>query len=96
MPIPLAFTKLLRSFESCAEAVEKLVIFRKGPPPPHTNIFYIPNIKALVVLEVSDMKVFHVFPRWASEKQVTTGWAHFVPQDHNLNILGRGQLGDVT
>ena len=30
MPIPLAFTKLLRSFESCAEAVEKLVIFRKG------------------------------------------------------------------
>ena len=32
MPIPLAFTKLLRSFESCAEAVEKLVIFRKGVP----------------------------------------------------------------
>ena len=30
MPIPLAFTKLLRSFESYAEAVEKLVIFRKG------------------------------------------------------------------
>ena len=30
VPIPLAFTKLLRSFASCAEAVEKLVIFRKG------------------------------------------------------------------
>ena len=30
VPIPLAFTKLLQSFESCAEAVEKLVIFRKG------------------------------------------------------------------
>ena len=27
---------------------------------------------------------------------VTPGQAHFMPQSHNLNILERGQLGDVT
>ena len=30
VPIPPAFAKLLRSFESCAKAVEKLGYFRKG------------------------------------------------------------------
>ena len=63
-------------------------------PPPHTNIFYILNIKALALV-VSD-KIFHVFPRWASVKHVTPGRAIFVPQGQNFNILGRGQLGDVT
>ena len=29
-------------------------------PPPHTNIFYIPNIKALALV-VSDKKVFSCF-----------------------------------
>ena len=32
---------------------------------------------------------FHVFP-------VTPGWAYFWPQGHNLNKLGRGQIGDAT
>ena len=31
------------------------------PPPPHTNIFYIPNIKALALV-VSDKRVFSCFP----------------------------------
>ena len=39
-------------------------------PPPHTNIFYIPNIKARALV-VSYKKVFHVFPKWASVKHVT-------------------------
>ena len=30
-------------------------------PPPHTNIFYIPNIKALAFV-ISDKKVFSCFP----------------------------------
>ena len=30
-------------------------------PPPHTNIFYIPNIKALALV-VSDKKLFSCFP----------------------------------
>ena len=54
-------------------------------PQPHTNIFYIPNIKALAVV-VSDKKVFHVFPGWAPTKHVSPGQADFVPQGQNFNI----------
>ena len=71
-------------------------------PPPHTNIIFIPNIKALALVISEKMVFYHVFPRWASLKHVglfetcAPGQANFVPQCHNLNILGRGQLGDVT
>ena len=63
-------------------------------PSSHTKNFNIPNIKPLALV-VSDEKVFHVFPRWASAKDVTQEQADFVPQGLNFIILGRGQLGDV-
>ena len=70
-------------------------ITRPYPLPHHTqNFFYIPNIKALALV-VSDKKVFHVFPRWASAKHVDPKQDDFVPQGLNFVILGRGQLGDV-
>ena len=56
-------------------------------PPPHTNIFYIPNIKALALV-VSD--------KMGLCQTLTPGSANFVPQGKIFNILGRGQLGDVT
>ena len=57
--------------------------------------FYIPNIKALTLV-VSDKKFFHVFPRVGLCKPCDPGRANFVPHGQNFNILGRGQLGDVT
>ena len=63
-------------------------------PPPHTNIFYIPNIKALDLV-ISD-KFFSLFSLNGLCETCASGRAHFVPEGHNLNILGRGQLGDAT
>ena len=56
-----------------------------------------PNIKALSPV-VSDKKIFSCFPYIykSIKKHVTPGWAHFWPQGHNLNKLGRGPLGDAT
>ena len=57
MPIPLAFTKLLRSFESCAEAVEKLVIFRKGAIANILLAYYILNMNKHSVCMSVEKKV---------------------------------------
>ena len=63
--------------------------------PQNTNIFYIPNIKARALV-VSDKKVFSCFPSMGFSETCDPGRANFVPQGQNFNILGRGQLGDVT
>ena len=39
---------------------------------------------------VSDKKIFSCFPYISLCKICDPGWAHFWPQGHNLNKLGRG------
>ena len=48
-------------------------------PPPHTNIFYISNIKALALV-ISDKKVPSCFPRWVSAKHVAPGGPILCPR----------------
>ena len=62
--------------------------------PHHTQTFSTYQIKALALV-VSD-KVFSCFPKMGLSKTCDPGWANFVPQGQNFNILGIGQLGDVT
>ena len=63
--------------------------------PPHTNIFYIPNIKALALV-ISDKKVFSCFPSMGLCETCDPQAGHLCPMVKIFNIFGRGQLGDVT
>ena len=65
-----------------------------SPPTKHKH-FYIPNIKALDLV-ISEKKFFFMFTLDGLCETCASGRAHFVPEGHNLNILGRGQLSDIT
>ena len=45
---------------------------------------------------VSAKKIFSCFPYVSLCKTCKAWAAHFWPQGHNLNKLGRGPLGDAT
>ena len=54
------------------------------------------KISRLKSLWFQTRRFYHVFFVYANVKHVIPGLAHFWPQGHNLNKLGKGPLGDAT
>ena len=61
----------------CSVVFERIT--RPYPLPHYTQTFSTYQILRLKPLWLKTRRFFHVFPRWASTKHVTPGWAFFVP-----------------